>query len=166
MVSPVAASVGNSGHSQLSPLHMQRGCFPPGAPQMSPNQLELGSSSPPQPVCGENLGTAPNIPEVETSFILYPLICRSVVWVGGCWRRSCSTITGSRRPSNNACGDLGWAVGTLCQSPPQQDPLGGTLLSREWQAMVPGGSPCLQVRTVLGMLHLGCRERHAPQRKH
>lgn len=40
------------------------------------------------------------------------------MWAGGCWRRSCSTLTGSSRPSNNARGDLGWAVGTLSQSPP------------------------------------------------
>lgn len=164
MVSPEDASMGNSGPSQPRPLHTHYGWFPPGAPQTSQRQLQPWPGSPPQPACGgEALATAPNISEMETSFIFFPLLCRSAVWISGWWRRSRSTITDSRRPSNilaEAPGARWPGTGCGCLARAQRPPAtwGGVYLTGKWQAMVLGGSLHLLVRmllVVLGEPHSG-----------
>lgn len=93
----------------------------------------------------------------------FPLLCRSAVWISGWWRRSRSTITDSRRPSNilaEAPGARWPGTGCGCLARAQR-PLatwGGVYLTGKWQVMVLGGSLHLLVRmllVVLGEPHSG-----------
>lgn len=94
MVSPVEISVGNSGQSQVRPLHRSSGWFPPGAPHMDITTPLIAWAFHPTSayVCGGLRNCSLHSRDGNLIFQ-----CRMGRWL---LEESCSTITERRRLSS------------------------------------------------------------------